>query len=124
MTIEGFKDILPRIAQINQEIEGHLTSREARFLALVAAWPTCKPGGVILEIGSFKGRSTLILHHGKSVGDQAPLVSVDPLESSSPTDPGLIGERTVAEDFFKNIADYGVKEQMEFLFLQLQRLYL
>ena len=36
---------------------GFLTEREARFLALAAA---CTPGqGVILEIGSFKGKSTV-----------------------------------------------------------------
>src|SRR3989442_1126723 len=36
---------------------GFLTEREGRFLALVAA---CAPAqGVILEIGSFKGKSTV-----------------------------------------------------------------
>ena len=42
-----------------QTVEGYLAPNEIRFLALLAACPTAT--GEILEIGSFKGKSTVIL---------------------------------------------------------------
>ena len=42
----------------NPKGPGHLTENEARFLGLLA----CAPAkGAIVEIGSFKGRSTVML---------------------------------------------------------------
>ena len=112
MSIEEYRRILPQISEINNNVEGHLTIREANFLALVAACPTAE--GVILEIGSFKGRSTVILCLGKSIHDQNPLVSIDPLTSPSPTDPDLQGMPHTAEDFYRTLERYGVKDQVEF----------
>ena len=54
--IDGLAD---RLFTESLAFAGHLSDKEARFLAVLAA---CVPGeGVILEIGSYKGKSTIIL---------------------------------------------------------------
>src|SRR3989442_2835306 len=64
---------------------GFLTEREARFLALAAA---CTPGrGVILEIGSFKGKSTVGLASIAARYQLGQVVAAGPLTPPSPTDP-------------------------------------
>src|SRR2546426_2564332 len=66
---------------------GFLTEREARFLALAAA---CTPGrGVILEIGSFKGKSTVGLASIAARYQLGQVVAVDPHTPPARTDPGL-----------------------------------
>jgi len=111
MFIERFNGILPEISAINRLVEGCLTEREAEFLALIAAFPTAE--GIILEIGSFKGRSTIILCRAKSINDNAPLVSVDPLTSPSTTDPEL--DKTGQSQSFKtNIRKFEVEGLVEF----------
>jgi len=112
MGIEEYKRILPEISEVNNNVEGYLTFREAKFLALVAACPTAR--GVILEIGSFKGRSTIILCLGKSIHDQSQLVSIDPLTSPSPTDPHLKVTPSPIQDFHMTLERYGVKDKVEF----------
>src|SRR4029077_10469806 len=65
---------------------GFLTEREARFLALVAA---CTPGrGTILEIGSYKGKSTVGLASIAQRYGLGPVVSVDPHSAPAVTDFG------------------------------------
>src|SRR3989441_12062663 len=63
---------------------GFLTEREARFLALAAA---CTPGrGVILEIGSFKGKSTVGLASIAARYQLGQVVAADP--TTAPSSPG------------------------------------
>jgi hypothetical protein len=76
---------------------GFLTEREARFLALVAA---CAPAeGVVLEIGSFKGKSTVGLASIAGRYGQSKVVAVDPFTAPSVTDPDLEGETSSWNDF-------------------------
>src|SRR5712692_6012999 len=76
---------------------GFLTEREARFLALVAAATTTR--GVILEIGSFKGKSTVGLASVAARYGLGKVVAVDPFTAPSPTDPHLQGQSSSYEDF-------------------------
>src|SRR4051812_14791689 len=76
---------------------GFLTEREARMLILAAA-ATPAPG-TILEIGSFKGKSTVGLaavaqHYGLGM-----VVAVDPHTAPSKTDPSLEGQSSTWDDF-------------------------
>jgi predicted O-methyltransferase YrrM len=90
---------------------GFLTEREGRFLALAVA---CGPeSGAILEIGSFKGKSTVGLatiarHYGSG-----PVVAVDPHSSPSSTDPDLQGAKTSFDDFQATLRNAGVTESVE-----------
>ena len=97
--------------QVIRAAPGYLTEREGRFLALVAA---CAPArGVILEIGSFKGKSTVGLaaiagHYGLG-----PVVAVDPHTSPSVTDPDLKGLTSSWDDFQATLRRAGVAAHVE-----------
>jgi predicted O-methyltransferase YrrM len=68
-----------------RKVPGHLAENEARFLGLLAA---CTPAkGTILEIGSFKGRSTVMLAKVASHYGSGRVVAVDPHDS-----PILLGQ--------------------------------
>jgi predicted O-methyltransferase YrrM len=56
------------------DVEGWLTQDQARMLFDAAA--ACPPGGRIVEIGSFRGRSTIVLAAGAPVGVE--VVAIDP----------------------------------------------
>lgn len=96
-----------------KDVPGFLVEEEARFLGLVAA---CTPGdGAIVEIGSFKGKSTVMLakvaaHYGKG-----PVVAIDPHNFNSPE---LLELRTVPDatsydEFLNNVQAAGVSGYVE-----------
>ena len=90
---------------------GFLTEREARFLALAAA---CTPGqGVILEIGSFKGKSTVGLASIAARYHLGKVVAVDPHTAPSSTDPSLGGQASSFEDFRHSLARAGLTDHVE-----------
>jgi len=90
---------------------GFLTEREARFLALAAA---CTPGrGVILEIGSFKGKSTVGLASIAARYQLGQVVAVDPHTAPSSTDPGLGSQTSSFEDFRHTLARAGLTDHVE-----------
>jgi len=57
-------------------VEGWLTDREAAFLYHAAR--TCTLVGGIVEIGSFKGKSTVCLGLGSTAGTRLPIYAIDP----------------------------------------------
>lgn len=90
---------------------GFLTEREARFLALAAA---CTPArGVILEIGSFKGKSTVGLASVAARYRLGRVVAVDPHTAPSSTDPGLGSEASSFEAFQRTLARAGLTDHVE-----------
>src|SRR5207237_6088831 len=90
---------------------GFLTEREARFLALVAA---CAPAqGVILEIGSFKGKSTVGLASVAMRYRLGKVVAVDPHTAPSSTDPGLGGQASSFDDFRHTLTRAGLTDHVE-----------
>src|SRR2546429_1111289 len=90
---------------------GFLTEREARFLTLAAA---CTPGqGVILEIGSFKGKSTVGLASIAARYRLGKVVAVDPHTAPSSTDPGLGGQASSFDDFRHTLARAGLTDHVE-----------
>src|SRR2546422_9236256 len=66
-----------------------LHQREARFLALVAAAAPAR--GAILEIGSFKGKSTVGLASIAARYSLGRVIAVDPFTAPSSTDPSRGG---------------------------------
>lgn len=96
-----------------EAVEGFLSANEMRFLALLAACPTA--AGEVLEIGSFKGKSTIILAKAAALaGKNAKIHAVDPMTAPSETDPDLRGDATSFTDFQKNIEAHGVADRIEF----------
>lgn len=93
-------------------VAGYLAPNEMKFLALMAAYPTAS--GEILEIGSFKGKSTVILAKASALADAATIVNaVDPMTAPCETDPDLEGSASSFEDFQKNIGDHNVESQIQ-----------
>jgi predicted O-methyltransferase YrrM len=90
---------------------GFLTEREARFLALAAA---CAPArGTILEIGSFKGKSTVGLASIAARYGLGKVVTVDPHTAPSVTDPDLRGQASSWDDFRTTVRAAGLETAVE-----------
>jgi predicted O-methyltransferase YrrM len=90
---------------------GFLTEREARFLILAAA---AAPGrGVILEIGSFKGKSTVGLASVAAHYKLGAVVAVDPHTAPSSTDPNLGTQASSFDDFRHTLAAAGLSAHVE-----------
>ncbi len=111
-SLRNFSAFAQGLADEAEKIEGFLSPREMRFLALIAAFPRAR--GAVLEIGSFKGRSTFILASAaKLAGDDA-VYAVDPLIAPSETDPDLGGEESSEADFLRNLERTGVAGNVTF----------
>lgn len=109
---DNFDDELYAALKITRNTEGCLTEREMRFLFLLAAYPTAK--GEILEIGSFKGKSTVILARAARLAGDSGITAVDPLTSPSITDPSLKGKESGWGEFQDNLQRGDVADMVEF----------
>lgn len=90
---------------------GYLGEREARFLALLAA---CAPArGAVVEIGSFKGKSTVVLASVAARYGLGPVTSIDPHTAPSVTDPDLGGRASSFDDFVATLGAAGLNRQVE-----------
>lgn len=90
---------------------GFLTEREARFLALVAA---CTPAhGTILEIGSYKGKSTVGLASIAQRYGLGPVVAVDPHTAPAVTDYAHGTDQSSWDDFRATLRSAGVEGSVE-----------
>lgn len=90
-----------------KHIEGFLTDREGQMLYSLAR--ACKGKGSIVEIGSWKGKSTIWLAHGvKDNSHQTVLFAIDPHTGS----PEHQGEKKVwtFDEFQQNITVAGVSD--------------
>jgi predicted O-methyltransferase YrrM len=91
-----------------RDAPGHLTEREGRFLALAAA--AAPAAGVILEIGSFKGKSTVGLASvARRFGLERP-VAVDPHTAPAATDPDLAGQASSWDAFMATLRAAGLSD--------------
>jgi len=107
-----FARIAQELAEEASSIEGYLSDNEMRFLALLASHPRAR--GVVLEIGSFKGRSTFILAAAAKLSGDEKIAAVDPLIAPSETDPDLGSDESSEEDFRRNLDEHGVTGNVEF----------
>jgi len=90
---------------------GYLSEREARFLMAAIALAPAK--GANVEIGSFKGRSTVGLATVASHYGLGTVVAVDPHTSPTETDPDLGAQSTSYDDFVANLDRAGVRDAVE-----------
>ena len=112
MLSNSFDKVLNDVLQTVRGIEGFLTDREVRFLFLLGACPTAE--GEVLEIGSFKGKSTIVLTKAVLYSGFNKIIAVDPLTSPSITDPDLKGVASAFNDFRKNLKKAGILNNVEF----------
>lgn len=94
-----------------RETAGYLSEREARFIMLAAA---LAPGsGDVVEIGSFKGRSTVGLAYVSRECGLGRVVALDPHTAPASTDPDLEGESASYDAFIANLDRAGVRDVVE-----------
>jgi len=94
-----------------RKVPGHLVENETRFLGLLAA---CVPAkGAIVEIGSFKGRSTVMLAKVASHYRGGPVVAIDPHNSPILLDHQADPEASSYRDFVASMQAAGVSNHVE-----------
>jgi hypothetical protein len=92
--------------QVTKDVPGFLGENEARFLGLLAA---CIPAtGAIVEIGSFKGRSTVMLAKVASHYGFGPIVSIDPHTHNLSTGSDGSALPSTYEEFQASLRNAGV----------------
>jgi len=91
-------------------VEGHVREIELRLLYLAAALPTAR--GEVVEIGSFRGRSTVALAKGAVWAGQEKVVACDPFTALSPTDPVAIGS-DYHGSFQATLERFGLSDHVE-----------
>jgi hypothetical protein len=91
------------IAQLSQaiaDVEGYLTEQEG--LLLYELDSDCTAPGVIVEIGSWKGRSTSCLALGSKAGIGKTIYAMDP-HTGSPEHWAAFGVVSTFDDFAANV---------------------
>jgi len=86
--------------------EGYLSLPEGRLLYNLAR--KCKGKGAIVEIGSWKGRSTIWIAYGSRDGKGAKVVAIDPHTSS----PGM-PQGNSFDEFKSNLKNAGVEAMVK-----------
>lgn len=95
-----------------QRVPGFLLENEARFLGLLAA---CTPApGLIVEIGSFKGRSTVMLASVAAHYGLGPVVAIDPHNCNLSVAPAIASPASSYDEFVESLRVAGVSQQVEF----------
>ena len=112
MFAQNYSASLQDIRKTITNIDGWLTDREVSFLAMAAAHPTAE--GDILEIGSYRGRSTVVLAKAKQLAKRSELIAIDPLPNEEPMAEGSDGKRTARALFEQNLQTAGVSDEVEF----------
>ena len=88
-----------------QGIEGFINDNEAEYLCMLAE----KCGGTIVEIGSWKGKSTVYLALGSKTGSGGKVYSIDP-HRDAPDYTGAFGAEDTEPIFRENIKRAGVDD--------------
>ncbi len=107
------KDVNEAVEQaleLSRGIPGFLGDNEARFLALVAAATPAK--GSIVEIGSYKGKSTVLLASVAARYSLSPIVAIDPHTGPSVTDPQVAGASSF-DEFMAGIRAAKLEDHVE-----------
>jgi predicted O-methyltransferase YrrM len=104
----GYDDVAARI----EGVEGWMSPDQGARLHAASA--RCPPGGRIVEIGSFRGRSTIVLADGAPA--DAEVIAIDPHAGTDRGPEELTGYAAEAADdhvaFLRNLAAAGVADRV------------
>ena len=92
-------------------VPGYLLENEAKFLGVLAAI-TPAPGAIV-EIGSYRGRSTVMLARVAAHYGLGPVVAIDPHNSQILVNPDGSNDKSSYEDFLHSIRHAGIEENVE-----------
>jgi len=96
---------LTKIMTILDQIDGYLSPTEVELLYSLAK--RCKGKGVIVEIGSYKGKSTISLASGSKAGNRVKIYAIDPFKH-----PKISGASDTLNEFKQNICLAGVSDMV------------
>lgn len=96
------------IRRITRDIQGWLSDAEGELLFDLAR--QCVGKGVIIEIGSWKGKSTIWLAKGSQAGRSVPIYAIDPHLGSSEHQTMFEGPVNTLDEFKKNIYNARVND--------------
>ncbi len=106
-------NVLDDAWSVARRVPGFLLEGEARFLGTVAA---CLPkAGAIVEIGSFKGKSTVMLAKVAQHYDLGRIISIDPhnFNSAELENHKSTADASTYADFTQNLQSAGVSDWVE-----------
>src|SRR3989338_267412 len=98
---------ITEIKKITNGVEGWLTDEEGETLYNLAK--NCTGRGVIVEIGSLKGKSTIWLAKGSNAGNKTKIYAIDP-HNGSPEHQKVFEKINTLESFKKNIKNAKVED--------------
>lgn len=101
-TMQTIEDILT-------SVDGWLHPKEAQLLYRLAS--ECRARGAIVEIGSWKGKSTICLARGSLAGGKAKIHAIDP-HTGSPEHAREIGVVWTFDEFRRNVEKAGMNEMV------------
>lgn len=90
-------------------VDGWLNPKEAGLLYQLGS--RCKGRGAIVEIGSWKGKSTICLARGSQAGGKAKIHAIDP-HTGSPEHSRQFGAVWTFDEFRRNIENTGLSEMV------------
>jgi len=96
-----------QIQEFIDSIEGWVTQEEGQ--ALYSLGRLCAKGNVIVEIGSWKGKSTIWLGHGTKTSNNIKIYAVDPHTGSAQTQ-DVVGPQWTYPEFMSNIKKAGIED--------------
>jgi len=105
------ESVLEQAWSATDKVPGHLQKNEAIFLGVLAACVPCE--GAIVEIGSFKGRSTVMLAKVAAHYGGGPVVAIDPHNSSILLDHSSGSTPSSFQDFLHSVESNGVRDHVE-----------
>ena len=94
-----------------EKVPGYLLENEAKFLGFLAAITPAR--GSIVEIGSYRGRSTVMLAKVAGHYGLGPVVAIDPHNSPILVNPDGNDRFSSYDDFLANILTAGIEKQVE-----------
>jgi predicted O-methyltransferase YrrM len=94
-----------------KNIAGYIGERE--FRALLMLFAGTPRNGVAVEIGSFKGKSTVGLASVAAHYGLDPVISIDPHDAPCSTDPMLAGQDSSFEEFRSALRQTALEQQVE-----------
>lgn len=105
-----FRAALATAAKATHEIAGHLTEKDGHILTLLALCPMA--AGEIVEIGSYKGRSTVRLATALKITGEKKLHACDPFAAPGVPGQDLKTDDAVYAEFQKNLQAGGVTDRV------------
>lgn len=98
---------MKEIIDLTGNIDGFLSAKEGELLYKLAK--NCKGNGVIVEIGSFKGKSTIWLAQGSKAAKNIKVYAIDPHTGAGEYS-SLYGATSTFEEFRKHIENAKVND--------------